>query len=855
MRKYLLLFVVLMLVTVAANGQYVLDDFDVIADTTILSIYEGESAVQHLNLSLETTNVHGGNGAVRVDWQNQCVSQWGGWINIGHLHPDSLGVYDFSPYTEFSIWYYVEDPSSTPNEVDFRIILYDVGPGGTSFETGQQEVWISQHSVFDSSPGWNQIVIPLVEGEGSTPSDGFGCPVWSGVAANGKLDLDRIHSWLIEWSQGASLWGADMDSVWGTIIFDDAELQGVAPVNLVFFNGVNIPGNIDLYSGWATGSDVTVTDEEASAEGTNSLKWTTPTVDWGVWDGPVFTLSSPKNISLNWQTDSIQFKIKAEAGLGLLQIAFSDTDEDDTVKVDYPFDATYDLTEEQVGYDGSWKQVQVALKDFNRFAGCWDGDLGQTVPGEFDSSKVEKMRIVIASINGINKIVYLDDIWTGNPLFDWIPPDIVQNINGVPAEYYNLVTWEDVAGESEETYYVYASEEPITEVDAPGVELIAEKVVENTQTAVHYIYYPLVEHSVTFYYAVTCSDYSGNVGPAGVSSAITNVAKAVPTISLNPPANFAADGDLSEWSEIMPWVLKPEINNVAAGVIDDSLDLKVTVYLAMDDDNLYVAFDVIDDVFSYSATEGSWWNWDGFEFYIGLHDINGVDHTGNPPNNRGAAPDYKLVFQEDRYFNEYKNDGTTDAEFVPGTENYYFEEFDGADYVGEAKIPLDSIAFGDDVRFHPERGMRIPFDLYFHDNDGATAGDWQGNLAYSPNNTDLAWSDVTEWTYTWIGDTTHTVGIDDRDVGMIANKYSLFQNYPNPFNPTTTIRYSLPNSRLVSIDVYNLVGQRVETLVNEKKSAGSHKVVWDGKDSPSGIYFYRIQAGDFSQTKKMALMK
>ncbi|MCK4297054.1 MAG: T9SS type A sorting domain-containing protein, partial [Candidatus Marinimicrobia bacterium] len=98
-------------------------------------------------------------------------------------------------------------------------------------------------------------------------------------------------------------------------------------------------------------------------------------------------------------------------------------------------------------------------------------------------------------------------------------------------------------------------------------------------------------------------------------------------------------------------------------------------------------------------------------------------------------------------------------------------------------------------------------------------------------------------------------GIDDRDVGMVANKYSLFHNYPNPFNPTTTIRYSLPNSGLVSIDVYNLVGQRVETLVNEKKSAGSHKVVWDGKDSPSGIYFYRIQAGDFSQTKKMVLMK
>ncbi len=385
MRKYLLFFVVFMLVTVSANGQFVLDDFDVIADTTILTLSEGETSTQYLHLSLETTNVHGGDAAVRVDWQNQCVSQWGGWIHIGHLHPDSLGVYDFSPYTEFSIWYYVVEPSSTPNEVDFRIILNDVGPGGTGFEAGQQEVWISQHYVYDSSPGWNQIVIPLVEGEGSTPSDGFGCPVWSGVAANGKLDLDRIHSWLIEWSQGASLWGADMDSVWGTIIFDDAELQGVAPVNLVFFNGRANPGNVSMYIGWS--GNVEITDEEAYTPETNSIKWTTGSG----WDGLNFELDNPRNMVYNWSTDSLQFKIKAPSGLGDLLLVFSDPDEDGAEKDDYPFQATYLLEESVVGFDGTWKVIKVGLKDFNRFAGCWDGDLGTTVAGEFDSTQVKKL--------------------------------------------------------------------------------------------------------------------------------------------------------------------------------------------------------------------------------------------------------------------------------------------------------------------------------------------------------------------------------------------------------------------------------------------------------------------------------
>ena len=85
-------------------------------------------------------------------------------------------------------------------------------------------------------------------------------------------------------------------------------------------------------------------------------------------------------------------------------------------------------------------------------------------------------------------------------------------------------------------------------------------------------------------------------------------------------------------------------------------------------------------------------------------------------------------------------------------------------------------------------------------------------------------------------------------------------NYPNPFNPTTTISYNLPASGKVKLGVYNLRGQLVRTLVNEAKSAGDHKVVWDGKDErgntmSSGIYFYRLDTGKHSETRKMMLMK
>ena len=85
--------------------------------------------------------------------------------------------------------------------------------------------------------------------------------------------------------------------------------------------------------------------------------------------------------------------------------------------------------------------------------------------------------------------------------------------------------------------------------------------------------------------------------------------------------------------------------------------------------------------------------------------------------------------------------------------------------------------------------------------------------------------------------------------------YSLSQNYPNPFNPSTTIKFSLPNSDYVTINIYNALGEEVAVLLNEKKEPGYHQVEFNAGHLPSGIYFYQLQAGDFIETKKMILMK
>jgi len=99
-----------------------------------------------------------------------------------------------------------------------------------------------------------------------------------------------------------------------------------------------------------------------------------------------------------------------------------------------------------------------------------------------------------------------------------------------------------------------------------------------------------------------------------------------------------------------------------------------------------------------------------------------------------------------------------------------------------------------------------------------------------------------------------TIGINQISEN-IPDKLSLFQNYPNPFNPSTNIRYQIANNKFVKITVYDLLGKEIETLVNEKQSPGTYEVTFEGSNYPSGVYFYKLSSGDFSETKKMILIK
>ena len=111
----------------------------------------------------------------------------------------------------------------------------------------------------------------------------------------------------------------------------------------------------------------------------------------------------------------------------------------------------------------------------------------------------------------------------------------------------------------------------------------------------------------------------------------------------------------------------------------------------------------------------------------------------------------------------------------------------------------------------------------------------------------------------WKRGFTETIGI--RNISSeIPSSYSLYQNYPNPFNPVTKIKFSLPSNvksetSNVKLDVYDILGKEIATLVDEQLPPGSYEVTFDGSDYASGVYFYKLKAGDYSNTKRMLLVK
>ncbi len=107
----------------------------------------------------------------------------------------------------------------------------------------------------------------------------------------------------------------------------------------------------------------------------------------------------------------------------------------------------------------------------------------------------------------------------------------------------------------------------------------------------------------------------------------------------------------------------------------------------------------------------------------------------------------------------------------------------------------------------------------------------------------------------WHGIARITTSVEAADQSPLPVKYRLEQNYPNPFNPSTTIEFAVPLATQVTITLYDMLGRQVATLVDDEYQPGSYHITFEAGDLPSGVYVYRIQAGNFSAAKKFLLMK
>jgi|GEM_PF-2845124 len=279
---------------------------------------------------------------------------------------------------------------------------------------------------------------------------------------------------------------------------------------------------------------------------------------------------------------------------------------------------------------------------------------------------------------------------------------------------------------------------------------------------------------------------------------------------------------------------------------DDFTDAFLRTYLLYDDDNLYGYLEVYDD--DPVGNDAAVVNWQRNAVELYLDGDNSKDCSGTV-----AAPDHHLTFRHEHIDNE----GVSNWDVETGLDSVGFEwkitdftkivgkdDFEVTGYSVEFKIPLES------VEMPNTEGSVVGLELQQDDNDGAgrdVVTKWWEDLG------DSSWQYACSWGTAVLGGEV-VVGVDG-NTKPVPTSFSLSQNYPNPFNPSTKISFSVIESGLVTLKIYNVLGQEIATLINNELTSGVHEVEFSASNLPSGVYIYKLENGNSSITKKMMLLK
>ena len=298
------------------------------------------------------------------------------------------------------------------------------------------------------------------------------------------------------------------------------------------------------------------------------------------------------------------------------------------------------------------------------------------------------------------------------------------------------------------------------------------------------------------------------------------------------------------------------------------------------DDTLYVFVHIDEFVndstklyFAGSHYTGPGEHWKSDQLYVGLSNRLGVESWENWEGAAYTMPDgpYHLVILGD-----YVTFNDDEEVWIPEEWRSRFVDtlvvFNAADIV-RSGVTIDTLTGVWDVEmaiYHPNAASQATIAFNIAGGVGAPGlDDDYGYWIWQPNVPDDPWGDPTgqQWNTYYIQQNSErwallnltggTVGVDDQEARVtLPNRFTLEQNYPNPFNPSTVIAYALPKEARVTLEIYNLLGQKVGTLVDELQYAGSHEFRWNAGSLSSGVYFLHLKAdGAQVAARKMVLLK
>jgi hypothetical protein len=260
-------------------------------------------------------------------------------------------------------------------------------------------------------------------------------------------------------------------------------------------------------------------------------------------------------------------------------------------------------------------------------------------------------------------------------------------------------------------------------------------------------------------------------------------------------------------------------------------------YGLYDDNNLYGLVEIYDDIITNGATND--WERDAAEVYV------------DGDNSKG--PSFDQVNDWQTVIKHYFKDTPPATPLSRGVE-YAFLDVAQADtsiyppsgYNIEFKMPLDQAGVP------ASEGTVIGFEVQGDDNDNELVR--KNVTKWWLDRGDDSWQIPSHWGTAILGPAAGTVGIKQLP-NQVATRFNLAQNYPNPFNPTTTISYSVIKSEKVRLTVYNVLGVKVADLVNETKAPGTYTASFNASNLASGVYFYKLESGSNTVSKKMMLLK